>query len=616
MITKNNNFLVKSLTKNLVNNQSPDPNKNLNPKKNGSIYIKLNSKQQEQNEILHQQHYEQERIMQIQQQRIQHQQHVLQKEQEKLIQHQHERQRILQQQQEQQRILQQQQEQQRILHQRQEQQRILQQQQEHQRNLQQQQEHQRNLQQQQEHQRNLQKQQEHQQNLQKQQEQQRILQQQQEHQQNLQHQKEQQRILQQQQHEQQRLIQQQEQQRLIQQQEQQRILQQQEQQRILQQQEQHRILQQQQEQQRILQQQQEQQRILQQQQQEQQRIIQQQLQQQKAKKEEINITQHSLNLPLFGKSKKTNERGYINTTQPPVNNNNNISTFSAALSDYKTKKNAKKGTLKMDIMNDDNGNDFKKIFQNMCLSQINIFPNHLLQNVVSNGENEAILIEFRILPHVEFIIKNAIVKLGDSFTHTIVCGNVNYLMMKQICDNISPNIKIIKLEKNNITINDYNNLFYDLSFWDMFRGNKLLFYQEDTIIFKNNMNEFLQYDYVGAPWDLEPNPNFPSVGNGGFSLRNRSMLMDILRNKVDIPDVNFINKKHKSGYVLENIPEDIFFSLSMLKLHVGNVPDPHVASYFSTENIVNKDSLGGHQFWLNDSSWVDRMNSLFQEYHQ
>jgi len=540
MITKNNNFLVKSLTKNLVNNQIQDFNKNSVSKKQGNAYIKLNSTHQDTQEIIQIQHYEKQ-ILQIKQKLIK--QHLILQEQQQ----EQEQQRILQQQQQQQ----QQQEQQRILKQQQEQQRILQNQR---------------------------------------QEQQRILQNQRQ---------EQQRILQNQQQEQQRILQQQ--------QEQQRILhQQQEQQRILhQQQEQQRILQQQQEQQRILQQQQEQQRIL-KKQQEQQRIAMQQ--------QEQTATQSKSNLPLFGKNKKK-ERTNIITTQPQVNNNN-LPSFSSALSNFKTNKNLGKGSLKMDIINNHIETDLKKIFQSMCLGHINIFPKHLLQNVQSNRENEAILIEFRILPHIEFIIKNAIIKLGDSFSHTIVCGNENYLMMKQMCDDISSNIKIIKLEKNNITINEYNNLFYDLSFWERFYGNKLLFYQEDTIIFKNNIHDFLQYDYVGAPWNLESNPNFPSVGNGGFSLRNRNMLMEILRNRLEITDTNFANKKHKSGEILDNIPEDIFFSLSMLKLNIGNVPEAVVASYFSTENIVNRDSLGGHQFWLNDASWTDRMNALFKEYRQ
>ena len=93
------------------------------------------------------------------------------------------------------------------------------------------------------------------------------------------------------------------------------------------------------------------------------------------------------------------------------------------------------------------------------------------------------------------------------------------------------------------------------------------------------------------------------------------MMMELVRNKAEMSHIsNFINKKHKSGSVLENIPEDIFFSLSMLKSNTGNVPDARAASYFSTENVVNKDSLGGHQFWLNDKTWTDRMNALFQEY--
>jgi len=557
MITKNNNFLVKSLTKNLVNNQSQQTNKSIPLKKTGNVFIQVNSNFQEQKSTqaqiphfllkkdqLQQEQLLQQRILQErQQQQLEHHQ-MLQKQ---------ERQRILQQQQEQQRILQQQQEQQRILQQQQEQQRILQQQQEQQRMLQ----------------------------------------------------------------EQERILQQQEQERILQQQqEQQRMLQEQE--RILQQQEQQRILQQQQEPQRIFQQEQEQQRILQQQQQEQQRILQQQQQEQQQKEQEKNA-QNSLQLSIFGKNKKTHEMNSIITTlQSAASNNNhnssNVSSFSSALSDYKTKKTVNKGTLKMDIMND-NDNDPKKMFQDMCQSNASIIPRHLLQNIHLNRENEAILIEFRVLPHVEFIIKNAIVKLGDSFSHTIVCGNDNYSMMKHICDSISPEIKIIKLEKSNVTINDYNNLFYNLSFWEMFYGNKLLFYQEDTVIFKNNINEFLQYDYIGAPWNLEQNPNFPNVGNGGFSLRNRNILMNIVRNKVDVYDTSIIiNKKHKSGIVLDNIPEDIFFSLSFVKLRIGNVPHANVASYFSTEIVVNKDSLGGHQFWLNDRSWTDRMNTLFQEY--
>ncbi|CAF1148086.1 unnamed protein product [Didymodactylos carnosus] len=38
-------------------------------------------------------------------------------------------------------------------------------------------------------------------------------------------------------------------------------------------------------------------------------------------------------------------------------------------------------------------------------------------------------------------------------------------------------------------------------------------------------SDYLEYDYVGAPWNLS-NPR--AVGNGGFSLRSRSKTLEVL----------------------------------------------------------------------------------------
>jgi hypothetical protein len=578
MITKNNNFLVKSLTKNLVTPKVLD-NRDAQPKKTGNIYVKLNSTPNPQD------FQQQQNVLRVQTEKKQFQQRVFQQQ---------EQQRFIEQQ-EQYRIFQQQQEQQRILQEKQERERIFQQQQQEQQRI-----------------------------FQEKQEQQRLILQRQEEQRILQQHNERQKIIQQQQEQERILKQRQERDRIIrEQQEQQRVFrEQQEQDRILrQQQERDGILRQQQERDRILREQQERDRTIREQQQEQDRIVREQEmfanKQKLEQQEKQNASQQNVNIPMFAKKKKANEKSNIVTTTPQVQPTNNISSFSSALSDYKMKKksNNKSG---MDIIRNVADETAKDAFQDMCLLNAKLIPNDLLQNIHQGRENEAILIEFRILPHIEFILKNAIVKLGDSFSHTIVCGNVNYLMMKGICDDISPNIKIINLDKNKININDYNNLFYDLSFWELFQGNKLLFYQEDTVIFKNNIQDFLQYDYVGAPWSLEiKHPKFPCVGNGGFSLRNRIVMMDIVREKREIDEVSStINKKHKSGMTMDNIPEDLFFSVSLLRYNIGNVPDATVASYFSTENIVNRDSLGGHQFWENDRSWSDRMNVLFQEYRR
>ena len=56
----------------------------------------------------------------------------------------------------------------------------------------------------------------------------------------------------------------------------------------------------------------------------------------------------------------------------------------------------------------------------------------------------------------------------------------------------------------------------------------------------NKIEDFLKYDYVGAPWIHLPNMN---GGNGGFSLRKKSKMLEIIS---------------KNKYNNEN--EDVYFS--------------------------------------------------------
>jgi hypothetical protein len=53
-----------------------------------------------------------------------------------------------------------------------------------------------------------------------------------------------------------------------------------------------------------------------------------------------------------------------------------------------------------------------------------------------------------------------------------------------------------------------------------------LIFQLDTLLseqYKNNIYNFLDYDYVGAPWAFNH-----KVGNGGLSLRKKSKMLEIL----------------------------------------------------------------------------------------
>jgi hypothetical protein len=54
-------------------------------------------------------------------------------------------------------------------------------------------------------------------------------------------------------------------------------------------------------------------------------------------------------------------------------------------------------------------------------------------------------------------------------------------------------------------------------------------------------------------------------------------------------------------------PEDVYFSKNIQEFGTGTVSEWSVASDFSTESIVNVNSFGGHNFWVNDKNWQTRL---------
>jgi hypothetical protein len=244
--------------------------------------------------------------------------------------------------------------------------------------------------------------------------------------------------------------------------------------------------------------------------------------------------------------------------------------------------------------------DTKKEYRYFCFNYSNLIKNISLPNIPKESVYEAVLIEFREMPHLEFLIRNAIHKLKNKWAHTIICGNLNYNYIFNICKQLSANINIIKLDYDNLSVNEYNKLLASTSFWNLLNGEKILIYQEDTCIFGNNIDEFIKWDYIGAPWIKEHNNNLLHVGNGGFSLRTKQCMLDVI-NKQSIESASY-NKQ------FDNIPpEDVYFSKMMIDYNIGQVADYSTAFKFSSECYINPESFGGHCFYLYDKQWKDLM---------
>lgn len=95
----------------------------------------------------------------------------------------------------------------------------------------------------------------------------------------------------------------------------------------------------------------------------------------------------------------------------------------------------------------------------------------------------------------------------------------------------------------------------------------LLVFQTDSILCsnsKNNLDDYLEYDWIGAPW----NPGGQWGGNGGLSLRRVSRIVDILRNQQRANDSE---------------PEDVWLAERLAHHPQANVANGSVSLTFSGE---------------------------------
>ena len=264
-----------------------------------------------------------------------------------------------------------------------------------------------------------------------------------------------------------------------------------------------------------------------------------------------------------------------------------------------------------------NNVDLNKIkFRDLCLTMLDYFCIVEIPEIIMNKSNEAVFIEYRPLPHAEVLLRNCISKLRSEWSHTIICGEEAFEYYKNLACNIHKNIKVINTGHQNMDQNAYNNLLLTKDFWNLLSGEKILIYQEDTFIFKDNINDFVEWDYIGAPFKIDCVEG-NNVGNGGLSLRSKSKMIEVLER---IP-LESINKHEFKPFIqnymynkkLNNIPEDIYYSSYLQKLNIGKVPDIEIAKQFSSETIYNPESFGMHCMWHGYKDWKNVfVNDLYK----
>ena len=156
-------------------------------------------------------------------------------------------------------------------------------------------------------------------------------------------------------------------------------------------------------------------------------------------------------------------------------------------------------------------------------------------------------------------------------------------------------------------VDDYSHYFlYDI--WRHIETPYALVVQGDGYVINPHLwsDEFLDYDYVGAPWPVRKNAyvdpfgNHQRVGNGGFSLRSERLLKT--PKFVDVPwDVNSDSfYRHMGARSLAEDGNICVHNKHIFEAHGNKFAPVDVAVRFSQERRVPEargiESFGFHEF--------------------
>ncbi|GET40205.1 DUF5672 family protein [Microseira wollei] len=243
----------------------------------------------------------------------------------------------------------------------------------------------------------------------------------------------------------------------------------------------------------------------------------------------------------------------------------------------------------------------------------------------------AVIVENRCHPLLDFAIKNTLLFTPDEVGLQIFCTSANVEFVQNIVRDID-NVRIaVMADMPKLDPATYSRLLKTPGFWENIPAEKILIFQTDTLMTEPLDLSFFQYPYLGAPWKKESlkqefylfgfqsERQFPvqreshkieqklnakeqqkcrsGFGNGGLSIRDRQVMLDICQR---YPDNT-------------NYPEDLYFSYHVYK-DAETIPDLEIARKFATETWFCPDSIGLHAAWKYLSS--EQQAYFFEKHHK
>ncbi len=229
------------------------------------------------------------------------------------------------------------------------------------------------------------------------------------------------------------------------------------------------------------------------------------------------------------------------------------------------------------------------------------FDSSYFQDIPNSTNKYCVIIEPRKHKLLVPVIKNFMYLLQKKGWGLIVCHGTENEMFIKLALQDWKGVHYININVPDLTLDKYNHLMLSSKFWqlliDYFNCKHALIFQTDTILLKDSVDDFLEYDYVGAPWYREWIEGI-RVGNGGLSLRRTDKMVSICE------------ARQKSPVIKMN--EDIFFSY-MCKQLKYKVPTVEQAKRFSVETIYYPTPIGIHKPHLDKFPDPDALHRMLNQ---
>ncbi len=182
-------------------------------------------------------------------------------------------------------------------------------------------------------------------------------------------------------------------------------------------------------------------------------------------------------------------------------------------------------------------------------------------------KNTMLIIDTRLSLNLVLVIRNALHKLPN-FNLMVISTKDNLDYLEKIFGKI---FYKAELNKSKINLNEYSKILRDPEIWKKIPGEKVLVFQSDTIFLREiKDSEFYNLSMIGPTCvNFEDNEKF--IINGGFSFRNKELMIELSKNKI-----------------INSSIEDYFFTEQLREHYPELMPNINDCNNFAIESFGNK----------------------------